>query len=242
MSKVSLFLTTIFFSFFIKAQVLDEYPANQDFYKGGMVSFYKEAHDYLTRNNSKECDPKEIYQPRILITKEGLVKLVKDNDTANIAKNRCAYNLSMDLIKNLKNWKPAEVKELKVGGIAEFIFYPKDVMSGYKENYNANNFVMNAQYPNGQKAFEKDFHDNFMSLFMDYGIHGSINLEFYVSEKGNIVNPRIYPSIFNRNFNLDFMRTLARLKKTWKPALYSNIPIKQRIGFPLNFEVTYQER
>jgi hypothetical protein len=34
--------------FFVSnAQVLDEYPKNQEFYEGGMVNFYKEAHDYL---------------------------------------------------------------------------------------------------------------------------------------------------------------------------------------------------
>ncbi|WP_179470547.1 energy transducer TonB [Chryseobacterium sp. H1D6B] len=239
--KTALFVILII-SGFNKAQVLDEYPKNQDFYEGGMVNFYKEAHDYLINNKFKECDAKEIYQPRILISKDAIVKLVKDNDTANIARNKCAHDLSLEVIKNLKNWKTAEVKGMKIGGITEFIFYPKDIMSSYKENYNAEQLVVYAQYPNGNKAFDKEFHDNFMALFADYGINGTVNLEFYINEKGNIVNPRIYPSIFDRTFNVDFMRTLSRLKKTWKPSLYSNIPIKQRVAFPLNFQITYQER
>ena len=81
-----------------------------------------------------------------------------------------------------------------------------------------------------------------MSLFSDYHINGDINLEFYINEFGEIINPRIYPEINNRAFNIEFMRTLARLKKTWKPSLYSNIPIKQRISFPIRFSTNFEER
>lgn len=168
-----------------------------------------------------------------------MVKLIKDNDTANIAKNKCAYDVSMGIIKNLKHWKPAEVKGLKIGAITEFIIYPKDLMGNYKTGYNPYAYVLSAQYPDGNKKFHKDFHDNFMSIFSDYHINGEVNLEFYISEEGHIINPRIYPPIDNKSFNTDFMRTLARLKKIWKPALYSNIPIKQRIAFPVKFSVDF---
>ncbi|OPG99335.1 hypothetical protein B2I21_05710, partial [Chryseobacterium mucoviscidosis] len=52
------------------AQVLDEYPKNQEFYEGGMVNFYKEAHDYLSKGNFKKCSDQEIYQPRFVVTKD----------------------------------------------------------------------------------------------------------------------------------------------------------------------------
>ncbi|GAA4163681.1 hypothetical protein GCM10022217_33050 [Chryseobacterium ginsenosidimutans] len=227
---------------FIKAQVLDEYPKNQEFYEGGLINFYKEAHDYLINNNLKECDAKEIYQPRFLVTKDALIKLVKDSDTANISKNKCAYNISLEIFKNLKNWKPAEVKGGKLGALAEVIIYPKDIMSNYKESYNANNFIKSAQYPKGYEYFTKDFHDEFMSLFSDYHINGSINLEFYVDKDGHALNPRIYPEIRDQKFNIDFFRTFSRLKKTWKPALYLNIPIKEKIVYPMNFSTNFYER
>lgn len=227
---------------FVQAQFLDEYPKNQDFYEGGMVNFYKEAHEYLSSNKSKECAAEEIYQPRIIVTKDNNVKLVKDNDTAYIAKNKCAYNLAIEVIRNLKHWKPAEVKGGKVGAVTEFIFYPKDLLSKYKEGYNPNAFILPAQYPDGMKKFNEDFHDNFMALFFDYHINGDINLEFYISTEGKIINPRIYPVIDNRDFNVDFLRTLSRIKKTWKPALYSHIPIKQRIAFPMKFSTNFNER
>ncbi|MFL9834204.1 energy transducer TonB [Chryseobacterium terrae] len=233
--------TCIFISQF-RSQILDEYPKNQDFYEGGLVGFYKEAHDFLVKSNAKECDKNEIYQPRIIITKEKVVKIIQDSDPENISKNKCAYDLSMELLKNLEKWKSAEVKGLQFGAITEFIIYPKDLLSNYREGYIAENLVTFTQYPGGSKAFKKDFHDEFMSLFTDYHINGIINLEFYVDKEGRIANPRIFPEIRNQKFNKDFLRTLSRLKKIWKPSLYSNIPIKQKIVYPMNFSTTFYEK
>ncbi|MCS3530383.1 energy transducer TonB [Chryseobacterium sp. JUb7] len=242
MIKRLLLLFGFLFAGFFNAQFLDAYPEKQDFYEGGLANFYQEAHDYLTKNNSKECDAKEIYQPRFVIAKDSSVKLIKDSDTANISKNKCAYNLSIEIIKNLKKWKPAEVKGLKIGALTEFIFYPKDVMGNYKMGYNAENFVTSAQYPKGYDIFRKDFYNEFMTLFDDYSINGDINLEFYINKEGQISNPRIYPEISDQRFNIEFLRTLSRLKKVWKPALYNNIPIKQKILYPMNFSTRYYER
>ena len=244
MTMIKKFSVLIFVCFvcFLKAQVLDEYPEKQDFYEGGIVNFYKEAHNYLVSNQIKECDSKEIYQPRILITKDAIVKIIKDSDTLNISQNKCAYDVSMKIIRNLKNWKSAETKGMKMGAITEFVVYPKDLMSNYKENYNSYDLMISAQYPNGNQALKNDFHDNFMSLFADYHINGDINLEFYVDKEGKITHPRIYPEIRDQRFNIDFLRTLSRLKKIWKPALYSNLPIKQKIVYPMNFSTSFTEK
>lgn len=225
-----------------KAQILDEYPDKQSFYEGGMVNFYKDAHEYLVNSKSKECDEKEIYQPRFIVTEKSEVKLIKDSDTANIAKNKCAYDLSREILKNLKKWKPAEAKGWKIGAITEFILYPKDVMSNYQPGYDAGRFVSHTKYPEGSKAFHTLFQDNFMAIFSDYQLNGKVNLEFYISKDGHIINPRIYPEVDNRNFNIDFMRTLSRMKRIWIPAFYKDIPIIERISFPVQFSITFTER
>ena len=229
-----LLLPNLFYS-----QTLDEYPKGQTFYKDGIVNFYKEAHEFLVKTNAKECDSKEIYVPRILVTAEAKVKVVQDNDTLNISKNKCAYNLAMSILKGLHNWKPAEVKGGKFGAITDFVFYPKDLMSNYNENYKASDYITNAKYSKGKTQFDKDFHDNFMALFQDYHINGDINIEFYINEIGEIINARIYPQIDNKDFNKDFFRALKRINKKWVPALYSNLPIKQRMAFPLNFSINF---
>ena len=232
-----LLLPSLFYS-----QILDEYPKGQSFYKGGITAFYKEAHHFLVENNSKECNENEIYVPRILITADRKVKLVQDSDTINVSENKCAYSLAKSVLKGLKNWQSAEVKGGSFGAITDFVFYPKDLMSNYKDGYNAYNFVESAKYPEETKEFDQEFHDNFMALFEDYHINGDVNLEYYVDERGDIVDARIYPSIDNKEFNKDFFRALKRLKKKWKPALYSNLPIRQRFAFPVRFSTNFNER
>lgn len=241
MEKKFYLLVFLFFISQFRSQILDEYPKNQDFYEGGLVSFYKEAHDFLMKSKAKECDKNEIYQPRIIITKEKVVKLIQDSDPENISKNRCAYDLSMELIKNLEKWKPAEVKGSKFGAITEFIIYPPDLMTNYQPGYNALNFIKYAKYPKGFNVFQKEFNANFRTLFRDYQIQGAINLEFYINQKGQISDTRIYPQVDNKAFNVDVVRTINRLNKTWMPAAYSGIPIKQRIAFPVQFTTTFTE-
>lgn len=230
-------LSTLLF----KAQILDEYPKKQDFYEGGLAGFYKEAHDYLVKSNAKECDKNQIYQPRIIVTKEKVIKLIQDSDPENISKNKCAYDLSMEIIKNLEKWKPAEVKGMQFGAITEFIIYPPDLMADYKPEYDGQSFIKYAKYPTGFKEFQREFNANFRTLFRDYQIQGVINLEFYINQKGKISNIRIYPPVDNKAFNVDVMRTMRRLDKTWMPAIYSNIPIKQRIAFPVQFTTSFTE-
>lgn len=240
--KYSFFLLfTVLSATFSQAQILDEYPENQDFYEGGLVALYEDAHDYLVKSNAKECDSDEIYQPRIIITKEKEIKFIQDSDTENISKNKCAYDVSKELLKNLSKWKPAEVKGSKFGAITEFIIYPKDLMSHYKPGYNAVRLVKYAKYPEGFKQFQKEFNRNFKTLFQDYQIQGIINIEFYINQKGEISNTRIYPAVDNKAFNVDIMRTMRRLDKKWMPSLYSNMPIRQRIAFPIQFTTTFTE-
>jgi hypothetical protein len=235
----NIYFLLLLFSNLFHSQILDEYPKGQTFYKDGIVNFYKEAHGFLIKSNAKECGPKEIYVPRILVTAEGKVKVVQDSDTLNISKNKCAYELSMSVLKGLKNWSPAEVKGGKFGAITDFVFYPRDLMSSYKENYKASDHITNTEYSEGMKQFDKDFHGNFMALFQDYHINGNVNIEFYINEVGEIINARIYPQIDNKDFNKDFFRALKRVKKKWNPALYSDLPIKQRVAFPVRFSINF---
>lgn len=225
----------------LNAQVLDEYPKNDFFYQGGEVQFYKEIHDVLANGNYTECPENQIFQPRILVTKEGQLSIVKEYDTAYIAANKCARDLSIQVMKSLKNWKPATVKGKSIGAIAEFIFYPKDLMSGYKEGYVPQKYVSSAKYPKGSAAFNKDFNGHFKTLFADYAINGTFNLEFYINQNGKISNPRVFPEVSNMDFNREFLRTLSRVNKTWIPATYRDLIIKERISFPINFSMKYYD-
>ena len=236
-------LVFLFLGSVLHAQnILDEYPKGQTFYKGGEVTFYKEVHDLLKEKKFSECAENEIYVARILVTDQGKVKVIKDSDVANIAKNKCAHQLSLEIIKGLHNWSPAEVKGFQFGAISEFVLYPKDVMSNYTEGYMASNYITAPRYPGGYKAFSKIFNSNFKSLFNDYVIKGDVNLEYYVDENGYLTNLRIYPAIHEITFNQNALRAFQRLKKQWQPALYNEkIPLKYKMLHGLNFSVSYTD-
>lgn len=234
-------LFSLFFLTGISAQVLDEYPKGDFFYDGGEAQFYKEIHKVLENGKYAECSENQIFQPRILVTKEGQLSIVKEYDTAYIAANKCARDLSIQVMKSLKNWKPATVKGKSIGAIAEFIFYPKDLMSGYQEGYTPQKYISSAKYPKGNAAFNKDFDGHFKTLFADYAINGTFNLEFYINQNGKIANPRVFPEVLNMDFNREFLRTLSRLNKTWIPATYRDLIIKERISFPVNFSIKYYD-
>lgn len=242
MKKIFYFLL-FFISLFSNAQILDKYPENQSFYNGGLEKFYSDIHKVIFDKKISACENKnEIYFAKILVTKDNKVKFVKDFDSIAIAKNKCAYDLTLLVLKEIDGFKAAEVKGYKVSSITNFILFPNDLFENYKETYNPNNYLVEPVYAKGKEKFKTDFHDNFMSLFDDYHVNGDLILDFTINEDGKIVNPNISPKIDNTLFAREFVRTLARLDKKWKPALYRDIPVKYQFSIPMRFSVEFQER
>lgn len=244
MKKTILFWMLI--GVFFNAQVLEKFPKNQSPYKGGIIELYKDIQNIIVKNNLLPCkNAKELYFVKLLLTDEGKVKFIKDFDTINIAKNKCAYDLSLEYLKDLKEtkkWKSAEVNGKKVSSIIDFYFFPDDFFKNYKENYNINEFYTHASYIKGEEKLKKDLQDNFMSLFYDYHVNGKFLLEFTINEDGRIITPEIKPDIQNETFMREFRRTLMRLDKKWNPALLHGIPIKSKMTIPLNFSTEFYEK
>lgn len=231
------------FANILNAQILDKYPNGQSFYEGGLEKFYSDIHKIIIDEKVSSCENKnEIYFAKILVTKEDKVKFIKDFDSISISKNKCAYDFTLSVLKELKGFKAAEVKGYKVSAIADFIMFPSDLFDAYKENYNPKNYLLAPQYSKGEEKFRKEFHDNFMTLFEDYHINGNLTLDFTINEDGKIVNPIISPKIDNVSFAREFLRTLGRIDKKWKPALYKNIPVKYQITIPMNFSTEFYEK
>ncbi|MGA9213366.1 energy transducer TonB [Kaistella sp.] len=233
-----------FISTFCNAQILDQFPKDQDFYEGGITKFYRDFHQIILDKNIKPCEnKKELYSVKLLLTKDAQIKFVKDFDSFNISKNKCAYDLSLTVLKSLKtNWKPAVVKNQYFDSVVEFFIFPNDLFENYKESYHPNQFYIPATYIGGKKKFDKDFHDNFMSLFTDYHINGKFFLDFYIDVDGEIVNPSLQPDIRNPTFTHEVFRTLKRLNKKWNPAVFNGVSVKSKISVPIGFSVDFYER
>lgn len=116
-------------------QVVDQYQVNQEFYNGGITKSYSDIHQIILDKKISKCaNPKEIYQIKLLLTKEAEIKLVKDFDTANIAANQCAYDLAKPLAINLQNdqWKPAMVNSEKFAQIIDLILFHADLYDNFR--------------------------------------------------------------------------------------------------------------
>ena len=238
------FLFFCFISAFCNAQILDQFPKGQDFYEGGITKFYQDFHQIILDKNVQPCEnKKELYLVKLLLTKDAKIKFIKDFDSVNISKNKCAYDLSLNVLKSLKtNWKPAIVKNQKFDSVLEFFVLPNDLFQNYKENYDPNQFYIPATYIGGKKKYDRDFHDNFMVLFTDYHINGKFYLDFYVDVDGEIVSPSLQPDVRNPTFTNEVFRTLKRLNKKWNPAVFNGIPVKSKISVPIGFSTGFTER
>lgn len=235
----------LFLPFFFNAQILDKYPYKQDFYQGGIAKLYSDIHQIILDKKLEKCaNPKEIYQLKLLLTKEGEIKMIKDFDTANIAENQCAFDLAKTLAINLKDkkWNPALVKNQKFASIVELIIFPDDLFDKFRRGYKPYQFYTPAKFKDGENKGQKEFHDNFQSLFVDYAITGRFYLDFYIDKDGEIVSPSLQPEVANQIFKKDVFRTLKRLNHKWEPATFQGVPIKSKISFPIGFSTTYYER
>lgn len=246
MKKITvLFFIFLLFPFLLNAQILDKYPSGQDFYQGGISKLYSDIHQIILDKNIQPCEnPKELYRAKLLLTKEGDIKFVKDFETLNVAENKCAHDLAKTVAGYLKNntWNPAVVKDVKFASVVELLIYPNDLFKNYRNGYNPYQFYQEAAPKEDNEKFSRRFHDTFQSLFADYNLNGQFYLDFYIDKDGEIVSPSLQPEVTNQLFKKEVFRTLKRLNHRWNPATLNGIPIKSKISIPLGFSTTYYEK
>lgn len=238
------FALFFFFSLFINAQILDEFPRKQDFYKGGLKELYKDIHSIAVDKKLTSCKTKEIYEAKLLLTKDAKLKFITDFDSIYINKNKCAYNFTLDVLRELKlsdKWISAKIKDQNYDAIVRLFFVPNHLLDTYNENYTPYKYYTPVTYKGGVSVMNKDIHDNFMAIFSDYHVNGKLYLEFVVNENGEIINPIITPSIDNESFKKDIVRSINRTKGKWNSAVLDGIPIKSRMTVPLIFSTEFYE-
>ncbi len=247
MKKFALFFSSFifFFSHSLKAQILDDFPKNQEFYSGGLEKLYEKIHQISIDENLLPCDnKKEIYHAKILLTKDGNIKFIKDFDSLSIKKNKCAYDFTLKILKGLKNdknWQPAKIDGKPYDAIVRLFFVPNHIFN-FKKNYTPYQYYIPPSYIGGYEKQQKDIQDNFKAIFSDFHVNGSMFLDFVVDENGEIINPIITPTIDNNEFVSRMKQTLKRLNQKWKPAQMDGVPIKARLSIPLTFSVNFKER
>ena len=245
--QIFLFLGILAFAFSsaqekLKPFVLDKYPADQTFYKGGLSAFYKEVHDAVVQAKLTPCaqdEPNQYYKLKLKIYPDGRVEKLKNLDSLIGAKNDCARVLANRIVPKLKNWKPAIYHGKEVPAIAEIFIFPYDLFDNYKKGLNSVADFHEPEFPGGKAEMIHTFNTEFYTIFQDYDIKGGVLLNFDINEKGEMVNPTLWPKVMEQSFTWDMIRTFKRIKAVWKPALRNGVPMTYHFEYGMEMNVSY---
>lgn len=238
--KRNLFLP-IFFLFgsllFSQTDVLDRYPVTQFFYEKGELSFLKDLQDAAIDNGLQPCqDNNEHYSPKWIVFPDHTIKFIKDTDTINIEKNKCAYNFAKNVFKYLDKWQPVIVNQIAYPAIATYDINPSELFK-YKINADLKHDFQRPEYRGGNTAFAIGLQKLINPIFDRNHLilnNEVINLDFTISKTGMIEDVDLPQSIPFRMKD-EILEAVQGLKK-WKPATFNGVPIKQKVSVKLRFE------
>lgn len=226
-------LLIIFFTtklIFAQIEVLDKYPYGQDFYAGGLNQLNKEIVKIVKEQKLQPCErSEERYNVQILVSENSTINYVKDFDTINIQKNKCAFDFSRKIIPHLKRWMPAKENGKFIGAIAKIEINPFYLVNS-KDDPSKNEKEI-ATYKKGMKAFGFEI----KSIFERYVKKNEDKrawLIFVVNENGDMEDFKIEGD-FSDNDKKDIINSLSKIKGKWNPATFNNIPVRYRIRQPL---------
>ncbi len=222
----------LFSAFFTmgNAQILNEYPEGQNFYEGGIAALSNDVLQAIKTENLKPCNNKEeIYTISVLVNPDSKINLVKDFDTLNIQKNKCAFEFSKKLLPHLKKWQPARVDDSPVKAVASFTIKPADLFYTEKSQINTA-----AEFPNGMHNFRMIVKDIFEKS-LKHNKYGRTELTFVVGVAGNIEDV-VLKGDYNERERRQLIHEITNIKKRWKPATVDGQPVRSRMKMILTQE------
>lgn len=238
--KKILFLALLISSIILYSQnTISSYPEGQNPYKSGNIELFKDINSWLIQNNEKPCEKNEIYWATLKIDETGKLFLIRNkSDQLNAEKNKCAYEMLVRVLGNLKNWQPAEINGKKVSSFFDFPFIPKDYFGNFKEDYDITKNANHSEFPGGINEFRKEVIKNLMA-YLDYNSYrprGKFVVLFNIDESGKIENIDIEPKVANsERFFDDIKFAIKRVKGKWEPAKINGTSVKSKFRFPINF-------
>lgn len=241
--KVSLFLTFGFLFFFHQilfsqeTVIYDQYPYGQEAYSGGKKQLYMDIHQALIDHEIDKCEnPNQKYTVKLIVQKDATVLFVKNPDSAYLESNKCAYELSKDVLKYLTKWKPAVHNKEKLNAIFEFDMVPRDLFDEFVDGYVGVGLDRNIpQFPGGIEAFR----NKFMNLMEMPEFQGRMSCEvfFKINKDGQIVDLITKSSPYSAMLEKNIKNAIANIKDKWiLPKDYDSRTELFRYQLPLNFE------
>lgn len=221
---------------FAQSDILDGYPTSQFFYEKGELSFLKDLQDAALENGLQPCkDKEEHYAPKFIVFPDRTIKFIKDQDSVNIAKNKCAYDFSKNVLKYLEKWNPVVIKQVAYPAIASYDINPSNIFE-MKINADLTPNFQPAEYRGGSTAFSIGvqkligpiFDKNHMTLNDQV-----ITIKFKISKIGTIESVKIAEPVPFR-IEDEILQAVQGLKK-WKPASMNGVAVPQNVTLSLRF-------
>lgn len=242
--KRVLFIMNIVLSWQISAQqIMDRYPKDQNSYEGGDVQFYKDFHQIVTDKSLKPCDnKKEFFTLKLVVYEDATVKYVKDESNNElITKNKCAFDLSLEVLKHMDHWKPAVFDGIKKPAVTRFIIFPDALFAGYKEGYLPQNFIEETVFgkeeglPGGINNFRNEVVRHVDLRGFEWNQPFRLVVVFVVNKEGKIDQLALEESSGNAEFDERILEGIKSIRKKWSPARIHGEPVDYRFRLPLSF-------
>jgi len=224
---------------FAQKEVLDKYPPGQDFYAGGISELNKEMIKIVKEQNILPCEKsQEAYLVKILVNEDSTLDYVKDFDTIEIEKNKCAFSFGRKIIPFLKGWVPAKYKDNNIAAIATIMINPFFLY--HSKTDPDENKKSAAVYKKGFTAFENEVRDVFEKNIRENEDKTGF-LTFFVNEEGGMED-FVLTGKFSESDKKEILKGLSRIKGKWIPAMFNDSPLKSKISIPLaqNFDMEQQ--
>lgn len=221
MLKKFLLIFVSFFAYNFNAQdVLGHYPLNQHPYVGGQDALDKDLVAVFKDLSLTDCPTQEEYEMPVLVEADSSIKFVKDFDSINVNKNKCAFDIGRKLVPNLKRWLAARIDGKFYPAIARIKIVPY-FLANSKENPK-DNIITSPTIKGGISVFSEKIHQLFSRL-PSVKETQEIVLGFVVDENGKMKDFEILDN-YQQKGKEKLISDLEKLNVKWIPGSFNAKP------------------
>lgn len=217
---------------------LSIYPKGQEAYTGGAAQFYKDFHQILIDKKLKPCENKsEFYYLKVLVNEDSTVNYVKEETSTEMEiKNKCAYDLSLEVLEHMDQWNPVVIDGVKKKALSSYYIFPNELFENNKESYVPK--IHSASFeslPRGVNKFREEVAKRIDLRGFEWKSAFKLVVTFVVERDGKINEIKFEQSSGVQEFDDRIIEGIKSIRKKWTPATINGVPVRYRFRLPLNF-------
>ncbi|MCT4327037.1 energy transducer TonB [Elizabethkingia anophelis] len=218
----------------------EQYTKGHDDYYGGNLQFYKDIHQIIVDKKLQPCENKNaLYYQYILVYPDATIKLIDRENFEQIEQDKCVYDLTRELFKYLKGWKPAEKDGKKYTAQTAKIIFPDALFDKYKDGYDSDKYIKTAKFEYGLTYLYTSIQDRLSDIrkLGKMNNRGKAFVKLIISKNGDLED--IYlteSSLENKKVEEEIVNNIKAIEGSWKPTTIHGIPIRSRLRIPVSFK------